>query len=69
MDVADYAGEDAACSLGFEEGWPDLIAAIVLEVSRRVGPLVLIPDTGDSPLVLSEDIELGAALRAWEQVR
>ena len=49
----------------FEKGWPDLIVKITHLISSFSGPLVLICDAGDPPLVVSADADPSALYEAW----
>jgi hypothetical protein len=36
----------------FERGWPDLMQSILVEFAKQSGPLVLVPSSGDEPIVV-----------------
>jgi hypothetical protein len=56
---------DDRAPITFHEGWSDLIIEITYRLSARVGPLVLIPDTGDAPLPVWAGRSLPATLSAF----
>jgi hypothetical protein len=49
----------------FEKGWPDLIVKITHLISRASGPLVLICDAGDPPLVVTAEADPVALFEGW----
>ncbi|MBW4619144.1 MAG: hypothetical protein KME17_07265 [Cyanosarcina radialis HA8281-LM2] len=53
LNITEYSGDDKQQKIWFAKGSRNLIALILKELSNQVGPLVLIPDTGDNPLVIS----------------
>ena len=64
----EYAGEREPIELGFEKGWPDLIVRIVVRLTEACGTLVIVPDTGEAPLVVSRGSDSEVLLRTWEHV-
>ena len=50
----------------FEKGDPSLILQIVHGLSRRCGPLVITPDSGDMPLAVWAQADLKKLLSEWE---
>ena len=64
-NVLDYAGEHEPTSLGFEKGWPELIIRILIPVTEATGPLVLIPDTGEAPVVLAAGMRPEEIVNGW----
>ncbi len=69
MNVNDWCGEQAPCSFSFEKGWPELILAAVVEISRHTGPLVVFPDTGCNPLVVEANSNVAELMRDWDHTR
>lgn len=53
LNISEYSGDDEEQKLWFEKGWESLMTSILKELSKKSGPLVLIPDTGDDPRVIS----------------
>jgi hypothetical protein len=56
-------------SIWFEKGWPSLILRIVHGLSAKCGPLVIIPDTGCTPIVVSGGDDVSILLAMWEHTR
>ena len=52
--------------LSFEKGYPELIVDILARLSTRCGVLVLIPDTGEDPLLISAGDDPAELCRHWE---
>lgn len=50
--------------LTFRTGWPEVIVTITYELSKRSGPLLLIPDTGDDLLLVHAGADPDALLRS-----
>lgn len=50
----------------FESGWPDLILEVVIKIAEKTGPLVLISDADEMPLVVKPDADPKALLASWE---
>ena len=65
-NMKEFAGDDVPTSLWFEKGWPELIIDILLGVAAATGPLVLIPDTGEAPVVVTADAYRQAIIENWE---
>jgi len=53
LNIEKYSGDDQEQELWFEKGSEDVIISILKKLSKMSGPLVLIPDTGDEPTVIS----------------
>lgn len=53
LNVSEYTGDELPQKLWFEKGWKSLITTILKRLAPACGPLVLIPDTGDTPTVIS----------------
>lgn len=67
LQVSDFNGsEEAPHSIWFEKGWPELILRVVHGLARTCGPLVIIPDTGEDPAVVTSSDLVDEILRAWE---
>lgn len=52
LNISEYAGDEQPQNLWFEKGWPSLIVSFLEHLTPRCGPLVLIPDTGEAPVVI-----------------
>jgi hypothetical protein len=48
-------GDDARTKVHFEKGEPYLIVALLRGLSRTVGPLMLMPDVGGPPMIVSPE--------------
>jgi len=57
LNISRYSGDDEEQELWFEKGWESLITRILGLLAVHSGPLVLIPDTGDDPAVISGSAE------------
>jgi hypothetical protein len=55
--------------ISFEKGYPELIVQIVSRLSARCGTLVIIPDTGCRPLVVSSGDDPQNLCANWEHLR
>ena len=53
LNIEEYTGDDQEQELWFEKGSEKVIRLILQKLSNKAGPLVLIPDTGDEPTVIS----------------
>ena len=49
----------------FEKGWPELILTIMEQLSRLCGPLLCVPDTGNTPIVVVPGLKPSEAIHAW----
>lgn len=49
----------------FENGSPELIIEAMVRLARVVGPLVLITDSGDGPLVVSAEDDAKELFETW----
>lgn len=56
------------CELYFEKGCPQLIARILYSLTKVIGPVTLVPDTGCAPLVIHCGIDLQSTLASWEHL-
>jgi hypothetical protein len=65
-NVLNYAGDHEPTSLGFEKGWPELIVKILVPITEFTGPLILIPDTGEAPVVISAELSPEEIVNGWE---
>jgi hypothetical protein len=65
--VNDYTGmETDAYKFGFERGAPRLMLLILQRVASLCGPLLVVPDTGALPIIVTPDLDLDQALHTWE---
>ncbi len=66
VNMSKYAGENVPEDIWFEKGWPDLIVRILLRLATTCGALVVVPDTGEAPLVVAVGDEEEDLLARWE---
>jgi hypothetical protein len=70
LNIADFNGDETAPQpIYFEKGWPSLILRIVRALSVQCGPLVIIPDTGCVPIVVSSNDSVDVLFATWEHTR
>ena len=70
LDVDKWGGsEQKRQRIVFEKGDPSLVLRIVHGLSARCGPLVVVPDSGDSPVVVWAEAKLEKLLREWDLTR
>ncbi len=60
-----FGGEASEYDIAFERGAPELIVAVLHALSTVTGPLVLVPDTGEAPLVVSPLHTVPELLASW----
>lgn len=53
LHISDYTGDDDEQQLWFEKGWESLIVRILKDLATSTGTLVLLPDTGNEPQVIT----------------
>jgi len=63
--IRSSAQRDERAAIAFHKGWLELIIEITHRLSARVGPLVLIPDTGGTPLPVWAGRSLAETLAAF----
>jgi hypothetical protein len=54
LNINEYTGDAEQQELWFEKGWPELIELVLGRLAAKCGPLVLIPDTGGDPTVVTK---------------
>lgn len=54
LNILEYQGLDRPNEPYFEKGSPELIIAIVRELSRRCGPLAVLSDAGGPPVIVGQ---------------
>ena len=65
--VSNYSGSDTdSHEFSFRHGSPLLMMRIVQRLAGTCGPLILLPDTGGLPVVVTPELDLAQALHAWE---
>lgn len=52
LNVSEYTGDDEPQELLFEKGCESLIVRILDQLSKSTGPLVLVNDAGDDPMII-----------------
>lgn len=67
LNVTDFNGDESLPhAIWFEKGWPSLILRIVCKLAAYCGPLVIVPDTGCKPIVVSESDDVAILFATWE---
>jgi hypothetical protein len=67
LNIDNWGGsETRRYKITFEKGDPSLILQIVHALSAHCGPLVVTPDTGDTPAVLWPEADVKRLLRTWD---
>jgi hypothetical protein len=70
LNVTEFNGDESKPhAIWFEKGWPSLILRVVHALSVRCGPLVIVPDTGCKPIVVSAGDDVGKLFATWEHTR
>lgn len=70
LNVDEFKGcESEPHSIWFDKGWPVLILQIVHSLSRRCGPLAIVPDTGCTPIVVTSSDDIDSLLQTWSHTR
>jgi hypothetical protein len=70
LNVRDFNGDETVPhSIWFEKGWPSLILRIVGSLAAYCGPLVIVPDTGCVPIVVSAEDDVSVLFTTWEHTR
>ena len=72
-------GDDAETHIHFEKGEPLLIASLLRELSRAVGPMMLLPDVDRTPMVVAPEysvlqivehfIDFELHVEQWNKIR
>ena len=60
-----FNDEASGYDIAFERGSPELIVSVLHALSSITGPLVLVPDSGEAPLVVSQQQTVPALLSSW----
>lgn len=50
--IGEYSDEDSPCEFVFERGGDEIIHIVCNHISRKTGPLIVIPDTMDGVVVV-----------------
>lgn len=53
LNITEYTGDEEFQEPWFEKGHEELIKVVLREICKECGPMVLIPDTGDTPEVIN----------------
>jgi hypothetical protein len=70
LNVTGFSGDETLPhSICFEKGWPSLILRVVSGLSAFCGPLVIVPDTGCKPIVVSANDDVAVLFATWEHTR
>ena len=66
INVVNFSGdEDRPHVVGFSKGWPSVILQVSLGLALLCGPLILWPDTGDEPIVVTGHVPVPELMAAW----
>ena len=60
-----FNDEASGYDIAFERGSPELIVSVIHALSSITGPLVLVPDSGEAPLVVSPHHTVPGLLSSW----
>jgi hypothetical protein len=67
LHVEKFTGaEDKPHGIWFEKGSPALIIEILKRLAKQCGPLVVMPDTGDTPIAVTARASVKKILDEWE---
>jgi hypothetical protein len=70
LNVDAFSGDETEPhSIWFEKGWASLILRVVHALSARCGPLVIWPDTGEQPIVVTAADDPDVLFATWEHTR
>jgi hypothetical protein len=69
LNIGKQSDPDSPCDCGFSKGSPRIIVEVVLRLSSAAGPLLLMPDTGDAPVVITPEKTIDEILAEWEHTR
>ena len=69
INIFDFRGDDESCTPVFEKGSELLIIDILSRLANTTGPVALVPDTGERPLIVASGADSHATLREWVRVR
>jgi hypothetical protein len=61
-----YEGENDPIEIYFEKGWREAVLSVLTNLCRTTGPLVLIPDTGEKPIVVTANRTIEETLAVWD---
>lgn len=67
INILKNTGDDEPCDFYFEKGWPNLIVEFLVRLTGTTGPLVLVPDTGEMPLLIEPRTKVDEVLRRWNE--
>jgi len=66
LNITSRGEPDEPQEIWFEKGYPELIVEIVSRLTTQCGTLVVIPDTGCSPLIISPGDDSSELCSRWE---
>ena len=67
LNVEKFKGaEDKPHGIWFEKGSPTLILEILKRLAGHCGPLVVVPDTGDTPVAVTAKTSVKKLLSEWD---
>jgi hypothetical protein len=69
INVLNYQDDESQpYHIYFEKGWPELILTIMERLSRLCGPLMCVPDTGATPIVVTPGLKSSEAVLPWYNI-
>ena len=65
--IPDFSGdEQEPHDFQFDKSSPELVLRIASGLSRVCGPMACIPDTGETPIVVTPDTDPVEAIKVWQ---
>ena len=68
LRISDYRDDDSPHDLCFHKGYPEVVLLVVERLTRFCGPLVVVNDTGSSPVVIRPGDSIPNVLRQNEEL-
>lgn len=69
LNIHKFQGMDEENEIAFEKGWPELIVDILIRIARHTGPLMLVADTSEYPIVIPGNADRSHILQMWEDTK
>lgn len=66
LNISERGPEETPQEFWFEKGFPELIIEILVRCASDCGTLVLVPDTGDAPLLIPPSATASDLVSSWE---
>lgn len=64
--IHEFRGDYDPCVIVFEKGQPEFIVEILSKLATKTGTLILVPDTGQVPLLILPFCDVKKTISAWE---